>query len=102
MTTTKSGSWARNLAPLCIVERERKRRKPASVTLATRKDVGRSRRPNHNTPDTLPLTEPTPRPMLGISALLQLLTCFEHTRAVQASEHEDGGVPCPIPHPTRI
>gem|GEM_PF-462964 len=60
------------------------------------------RRPNHNTPETLPLTEPTPRPMLGISGLLQLLTWVEHRRAVQTSEHEEGGVPCPIPHPTRL
>ena len=40
--------------------------------------------------------------MLGISGLLQLLTWVEHRRAVQASEHEEGGVPCPIPHPTRL
>src|ERR1700694_3377412 len=60
------------------------------------------RTPNHNTPETLCLTEPTPRPMLGISGLLQLLTWVEHRRAVQASQREEGGVPCSIPHPTRL
>src|SRR5947209_8364872 len=60
------------------------------------------RRPNHNTPETLRLTNPTPRPMLGISGLLQLLTWVEHRRAAQASEHEEGGIPCPIPHPTQL
>ena len=40
--------------------------------------------------------------MLGISGLLQLLTWVERRRAVQASEHEEGGVPCPIPRPTRL
>src|SRR2546421_1759037 len=60
------------------------------------------RTPNYNTPETLRLTEPTPRPMLGISGLLQLLTWVEHRQAVQASQHEEGGVPCPIPHPTRL
>ena len=39
--------------------------------------------------------------MLGISGLLQLLTWVEHRRVVQASQQEEGGVPCPIPHPTR-
>jgi hypothetical protein len=65
-------------------------------------DAGWWRRPNHNAPETLQLTAPTPRPMLGISGLLQLLTWVEHRQAVQASEHEEGGVPCPIPHPTRL
>src|SRR6266851_4152505 len=60
------------------------------------------RTPNHSTPETLRLTEPPPRPMLGISGLLQLLTWVEHRRVVQASQHEEGGVPCPIPHPTRF
>jgi hypothetical protein len=60
------------------------------------------RTPNHNTPETLCLTEPTPRPMLGISGLLQLLTWVEHRRTVQASQCEEGGVPCSIPHPTRL
>jgi hypothetical protein len=40
--------------------------------------------------------------MLGISGLLQLLTWVEHRRVAQASQHEEGGVPCPIPHPTRL
>src|SRR5712692_8696297 len=65
-------------------------------------DAGWWRTPNHKTPETLGLTEPTPLPMLGISGLLQLLTWVEHRQAVQASQHEEGGVPCPIPHPTRL
>ena len=40
--------------------------------------------------------------MLGISGLLQLLTWVEHRRVVQASQHEEGGVPCPISHPTQL
>ena len=60
------------------------------------------RTPNYNTPETLRLTEPTPRPMLGISGLLNLLTWVEHRQAVQASEHEEGGVSCPISYPTRL
>ena len=65
-------------------------------------DAGWWRTPNHNTPETLRLTEPSPRPMLGISGLLQLLTWVEHRRVAQASQHEEGGVPCPVPHPTRL
>src|SRR6266700_3970052 len=64
--------------------------------------AGLSRRPNHKTPVTLRLTTPTPIPMLGISGLLQLLTWVEHRRVVQASQHEEGGVPCPISHPTQL
>src|SRR5436853_849092 len=60
------------------------------------------RTPNHKTPETLRLTEPTVRPMLGISGLLQLLTWVEHRRVAQASQHEEGGVPCPISHSTRL
>ncbi len=40
--------------------------------------------------------------MLGISGLLQLLTWVEHRQAVQASQREEGGVSCSIPHPTRL
>ena len=40
--------------------------------------------------------------MLGISGLLQLLTWVERRRVVQASEYKEGGVPCPIPQPTRL
>src|SRR6266487_853799 len=64
--------------------------------------AGSSRTPNQNTPETLGLTEPTPCPMLGMSGLLQLLTWVEHRRVAQASQHEEGGVPCPVPHPTQL
>jgi len=64
--------------------------------------VGWWRRPNHGTPETLRLTEPTPCPMLDISGLLNLLTWVEHRQLAQASQHEEGGVPCPVPHPTRL
>ena len=40
--------------------------------------------------------------MLGISGLLQLLTWVEHRQLAQASPHEEGGVPCSVPHLTRL
>jgi hypothetical protein len=40
--------------------------------------------------------------MLGISGLLQLLTWVEHRRVAQASQHEEGGNPCPISHPQQL
>ena len=40
--------------------------------------------------------------MPGMSGLLQLLTWVEHRRVAQASPHEEGGVPCPISHPTQF
>jgi hypothetical protein len=83
-------------------ERERKKRKPSNATLVTRPDVGSSRTPNHSTPETLRLTAPTPNPMLGMSGLMNLLTWVEHRQLAQASPHEEGGVPCPVPHPTRL
>src|SRR5260370_7394826 len=64
--------------------------------------VGWWRTPNHSPPETLWLTEPTPHPMLGISGLLNLLTWVEHRQLAQASQHEEGGVPCPVPYPTRL
>src|SRR5579883_2023392 len=79
-----------------------KRNRIKPLPLAFGRGAGWSRTPNHNTPETLCLTEPTPRPMLGISGLLQLLTWVEHRRTVQASQCEEGGVPCSIPHPTRL
>ncbi|EFH88329.1 hypothetical protein Krac_9763 [Ktedonobacter racemifer DSM 44963] len=39
--------------------------------------------------------------MLGLSGLLQLLTWVEQRRVAQASQHEEGGVPCPVFHPTQ-
>jgi hypothetical protein len=60
------------------------------------------RTPNHNTPETLELTEPTSHPLLGISGLLNLLTWVEHRQLAQASPHEEGGVPCSVPHLTRL
>lgn len=60
------------------------------------------RTPTHSTPETLWLTEPTPHPMLGISGLLNLLTWVEYRQLAQASQHEEGGVPCPVPYPTRL
>src|SRR6266700_6030364 len=63
---------------------------------------GWSTTPNHNTPETLGLTDPTLRPMLGISGLLNLLTWVEHRQLAQASPHEEGGVPCPVPHSTQL
>src|SRR5207253_10546024 len=44
-------------------------------------------------PETLRLTAPSPRPMLGISGLLNLLTWVEHRQLAQASPHEEGGNP---------
>jgi hypothetical protein len=60
------------------------------------------RTPSHKTPESLWLTEPTPRPMLGISGLLNLLTWVEHRQRAQASPHQEGGNPCPVSHPTRL
>ena len=40
--------------------------------------------------------------MLGISGLLNLLTWVEHRQLAQASQHEEGGVLCPVPYPTRL
>jgi len=61
------------------------------------------REPNHKTPETVRLTETTPRPMLGISGLLNLLTWVEHRQQALASQHcEEGGIPCPVSHPTRL
>src|SRR6266702_1793865 len=60
------------------------------------------RTPTHNTPETLRLTEPMPCPMLGISGLLNLLTWVEHRQLAQASPHEEGGIPCSVPHLTRL
>ena len=65
-------------------------------------DDGWWRTPNHNTPETLRLTEPTSYPMLGISGLLNLLTWVEHRQLAPASPQEEGGVPCPVPHSTRL
>jgi hypothetical protein len=45
---------------------------------------------------------PTPHPKLGMSGLLNLLTWVEHRQLAQASQHEEGGVPCPVPYPTRL
>jgi len=59
------------------------------------------RTPSHKTPESLWLTEPTPRPMLGISGLLNLLTWVEHRKPAQASPHQEGGNPCAVSHPTR-
>jgi hypothetical protein len=64
---------------------------------------GSLREPNHKTPETVRLTETTPRPMLGISGLLNLLTWVEHRQQALASQHcEEGGIPCPVSHPTRL
>ncbi len=40
--------------------------------------------------------------MLGISGLLNLLTWVKHRQLAQASPHEEGGIPCPVSHPTRL
>lgn len=61
---------------------------------------GSWREPIHNTPETLCLTELTPRSMLGMKGLLNLLTWVEHRQL--ASPHEEGGVPCPVSHLTRL
>jgi hypothetical protein len=58
--------------------------------------------PNHKTPEPLQLTAPTPRPMLGISGLLNLLTWVEHRQLAQASPHEEGGALCPVSYPTQF
>src|SRR6266566_4208017 len=64
--------------------------------------AGLSRTPTHNAPETLRLTAPTPRPMLGISGLLNLLTWVEHRQLAQASPHEEGGALCPVSYPTQF
>ena len=56
----------------------------------------------HKTPESLQLTTSPPPPMLGISGLLNLLTWVEHRQRAQASPHEEGGIPCPVSHPTRL
>jgi hypothetical protein len=40
--------------------------------------------------------------MLGISGLLNLLTWVEHRQPAQASPPEEGGISCPVSHPTRL
>ena len=102
MTTNSCAFWCENAAISIIfaVVVKKKQRKPPFLDIVH--EGGSLRTPTHNTSETLRLTAPTPRPMLGISGLLQLLTWVEHRRAVQASQHEEGGVPCPIPHPTRL
>jgi hypothetical protein len=65
-------------------------------------DDGWWRTPNHSTPETLGLTAPPAPPMLGISGLLNLLTWVEHRQLAQAAPHEEGGIPCPVSHPTRL
>ena len=107
--STSAGPSKRSVHPshrLCRVSRSARSSSSGSscflLPLACEASAGWSRTPNHNTPETLQLTAPTPRPMLGTSGLLQLLTWVEHRRGVQTSEHEEGGIPCPIPHPTRL
>src|SRR5213080_3028568 len=102
MTTTRYATSCASSVLRLIFAHEEKKPKRSREKLASRLGAGSWRTPNHNTPETLRLTEPTPRPMLGISGLLQLLTWVEHRRAVQASQHEEGGVPCPISPPTRL
>jgi hypothetical protein len=48
------------------------------------------------------LLDQLPDPMLGINGLLNLLTWVKHRQLAQASQHEEGGVPCPISYPTRL
>src|SRR5690348_16993983 len=62
--------------------------------------AGLSRRPKHKTPEPLRLTTSPPPPMLGISGLLNLLTWVEHRQRAQATPFEEGGIPCPVSHPT--
>src|SRR5258708_5249873 len=102
MTTNSCAFWCENAAISIIfaVVVKKKQRKPLFLDIVH--EGGSLRTPNHNTPETLRLTEPPPRPMLGISGLLNLLTWVEHRQLAQASQHEEGGVPCPIPHPTRL
>ena len=52
-------------------------------------------------PETLQLTESPPRPMLGISGLLNLLTWVEHRQQALASPHEEGDILCSDSHPTQ-
>jgi hypothetical protein len=77
---------------------EGKKRRLSDVKLGSRLGAGWWRTPNHKTPETLRLTEPTPRPMLGMSGLLNLLTWVEHRQQVQALAYEEGGTRCPISH----
>ncbi len=79
-----------------------KNRQPFPPASMSSNGVGSWRTPNHNTPETVRLTEPTPCPMLGMSGLLNLLTWVEHRQLAQTSQHEEGGVPCPVPPPTRL
>jgi len=65
----------------------------AHAAFVTCHAAGWWRRPKHKTPETLPLTTPTPRPMLGISGLLNLLTWVEQRQPAQASPQEEGGIP---------
>jgi hypothetical protein len=58
------------------------------------------RSPNHKTPETLRLTEPTPRPMLGRGGLLNLLNWVEHRQQTQNAAHEEGGALCLVSHVT--
>src|SRR6266702_3386106 len=64
--------------------------------------AGLSRTPKHKTPESIRLTTSPPRPMLGISGLLNLLTWVEHRQRAQASPHEEGGIPYPVSYPTRL
>src|SRR5436305_101442 len=99
LRSTRNWSHA-TISPTSAVEGKRNERKRS--LLAIELVVGSWRTPNHNTPETLRLTAPTPYPMLGISGLLQLLTWVEHRQVAQASQHEEGGVPCPSSHSTRL
>jgi len=80
----------------------RPRRRPTAWNLAKRRAAGWWRTPKHKTPESLQLTTSPPPPMLGISGLLNLLTWVEHRQRAQASPHEEGGIPCPVSHPTRL
>src|SRR6266567_1635057 len=84
----------------CAVGEKSDEKKSSSLALVPA--AGWWTTPNHNTPETLGLTDPTLRPMLGISGLLNLLTWVEHRQLAQASPHEEGGVPCPVPHSTQL
>jgi hypothetical protein len=69
-----------------------------SLSFKSFPDVGSWRTPNHKTPETVGLTEPTACPILGISGLLNLLTWVERQQQAQASLQKEGGARCPIPH----